>query len=178
MNLIGLFKEANAAVRDPERDFSERIFLILTLITEATMLIALIGDLVMGDNPREIALLTGTFITVPIIALVCLRKNRLQLAIHIIVICLVFVILPGIFFFGGGLMGGGIFWIIFAYTYVGLVLSGRWLSVMMVLITILTLICYSVSYFYPQLVYRHSQSMFYVDTFISLVLVGILCNVM
>ena len=178
MNLIGLYEEAVAAVKDPERDFSERIFLILTCMSEVALLVAMIGDLVTGENPREIAVLFATFVLVPVIVLTCLKKNRLKLAIRLIVIGLVLVIIPGIFFFGGGLKGGGIFWIIFAYMYVGLVLSGRWRGIMMVLITILALICYCTSWFFPALVYRHSQSMYYVDSFISLVLVGVLCNVM
>ncbi len=115
MNLIGLYEEAVAAVKDPERDFSERIFLILTCMSEVALLVAMIGDLVTGENPREIAVLFATFVLVPVIVLTCLKKNRLKLAIRLIVIGLVLFIIPGIFFFGGGLKGGGIFWIIFAY---------------------------------------------------------------
>ena len=178
MNLIRIFKDAYAAVRDPERDFTERVFLILTLISEVTVFIALIGDLLTKDNPKEIFVIAATLVAVPTIVLVCLKYNRLKLAIRFIVICLVALILPGLFFFGGGVEGGGVIWIIFAFIYVGLVLSGKWRNIMFMLITLLAFSCYLISYYHPEYVYQHSKQMFYMDNFISMVLVGVLCFVM
>ena len=178
MNLIGIFKNAYAAIKDPQRDFTERVFLILTFISEVTVFIALIGDILTKENPKEIIVLVATLIAVPTIVLVCLKYNRLKLAIRFIVICLVALILPALFFFGGGVEGGGVIWIIFAFIYVGLVLAGKWRNIMFSLITLLAFGCYLLSYYHPELVYRHSRQMFYMDSFISMVLVGVLCFVM
>ncbi len=178
MNRIKYFKAASDAAQDPNRDFTERIFLILTFMSEFAMLVGLIGDIITGENPREIIVIASTLVFVPVITLIFLYKNKLKIAIRIIVIGLVFVILPALFFFGGGLKGGGTFWIIFAYMYVGLVLEGRWRNVMLFLITVLALVCYLVSYYYPRFLYQHSQGMYYVDTFIALVLVGFMCYIM
>ena len=178
MNIIRFFKTAYAFVKDPERDFSERIFLILSLVSEITVSIALIGDIVMKENPYEMMVIIATLIFVPILTVVGLYLDKLRFVIKITIVCLIFFIMPGLFFFGGGLKGGGVIWIIFAFIYVGLVLKGTWRNVMFSLITILSLICFLTAYHYPVLVYQHSVEMYYVDTFISLVLVGILCFIM
>ena len=178
MNLIKILKSAYAAVKDPERDFVERVFLVLTLVSEVTVFIALIGDIAFRENPREIIVLIATLIFVPLIVLVSLYFNKLKLAIRFIVICLVVAILPALFFFGGGVEGGGVIWIIFAFMYVGLVLRGRWRNIMFLLITILSLVCFLISYYHAEYVYDHTRAMFFADSFISLVLVGILCFVM
>ena len=142
MILIRLVKNAYAAVRDPERSFTERVFLVMTFISEVTVFIAFIGDLITGENPLELLTLVLVLIFVPLLVLVCLHFDRLKLAIRIILLALVFAILPALFFFGGGVEGGGVIWIIFAFMYVGLVLHGRWRKIMFVFITLLTLGCF------------------------------------
>ena len=178
MNPIRLIKTAIAAVKDPDRDFDERIYLILSFVSEIMVFGALIGDIAIKDNPYEIIVIIATLIFIPIISLICVHFDRIKTAIRITVIGVVFFILPGLFFFGGGVKGGGVIWIVFAFMYVGLVLNGKWRNVMFTLITVLTLGCYIINYYYPWWVYRHSQRKFFVDNFISLVLVGILCFIM
>lgn len=178
MNMVKLIKEAVRFIKDPEQDFNERIFLILTLVSEVAVFIAFIGDLLTHEDPIEIFIIMGVLVFVPIITFVCLIHNHLGIAIKVIVICLVTLVLPMLFFFGGGLRGGGVLWIIFAFLYVGLVLRGRWRNTMFVLITVLTLGCYLVGYYFPRFIHAHSTAMYYVDSFISLVLIGIMGFVM
>ena len=177
-NMVKLIKEAVRFIKDPEQDFNERIFLILTLVSEVAVFIAFIGDLLTHEDPIELFILIGALVFVPIITFVCLIHNHLGIAIKVIVICFVTLVLPMLFFFGGGLRGGGVLWIIFAFLYVGLVLRGRWRNTMFVLITVLTLGCYLVGYYFPRFIHAHSTAMYYVDSFISLVLIGIMGFVM
>lgn len=175
MNHFRFLKPAFDAIRDKDRDFTERIFLILTLLSEVAVFIAFIADLITGENPYELMTLIITLIAVPSIVLISLHFDAIKTAIRIIVLALVFLILPALYFFGGGIEGGGFIWIIFAFMYVGLVLSGRWRNIMFTMITLLALGCYLASYYYPDLLYPHSREMFYVDTFVSLIMVGVLC---
>ncbi len=178
MNMIKFFKSVFAAVRDPERDFTERIFLILTFMSEVSVFIAFIGDLIIGESKAEIMILTATLIVVPAIMLICFKHNRLDIAMRIIVICLVFVIIPALFFFGGGLRGGGFVWIIFAFMYVGLLLQGKWRNIMFAFITLITIGCIAAECYHSELVYVHSFRMYYLDITISIILVGFLCFIM
>ena len=124
MKIVKIVKDIFSAIRNPERDIQERIFLIYTFISVLTAIFAVTGDIIIGDSLKEIVILLGVVIAVPIISITSFYKNRLDIGVTLIVLCLVFVILPGIMFFGGGVESGALIWIIFAYLYVGHVASG------------------------------------------------------
>ncbi|MBO6260385.1 MAG: DegV family EDD domain-containing protein [Lachnospiraceae bacterium] len=165
-------------IKDPEWEFSERVYLGLSIISEVVVFVALIGDLIMNENPIENIVLIATLIFVPVVDYIGLKRNKIGLVIKITVLTLIFLILPGLFFFGGGLHGGGVLWFIFGFIYVGLVLTGSWRNVMLVLLVIESLVFYLVNYYYPELIYEHSKEMFYFDSYLSLVMVGTICFAM
>jgi DegV family protein with EDD domain len=162
-------------VRDYNRDLTERVFVVFTLISEATLLAALIGDILIGENLIEIIILAVTAVCVPFITTICIVKDKLKLATGIIVVCLVALILPGIFIFGGGTHGGGVLWFFFAFMYIGLVLSGKWRTVMLALLHIVAAACFTLEFLHPELINVHTHEMFIIDSFISLLLVGVVC---
>ncbi|MCR5475948.1 MAG: DegV family EDD domain-containing protein [Lachnospiraceae bacterium] len=178
MKKKSFLRSAYEAVKDPNRDFDERLFVMLSFVSEAVVFIALIGDLLIRENPYEIVLIVGMLVFVPLMILFGLRFEKLKVGIKVLAVCLVFIVIPGLFFLGGGLKGGGVIWIIFAFMYVGLLLHGRWRNVMFVLIAVSTLVFYYVGYKYPLLVYIHTEKVFLYDSFISLILVGGLCFIM
>ena len=146
MRIRKLFNYFVAAVKDPERDFTERMYLILTVVSEIAVFIAFVGDLLTDESMVEILTLAGTLIVMPVITIICLRRNRVDVAIKLVVALLIFFILPVIFIFGGGLRGGGFIWVIFAYMYAGMVLSGKLRTASLIAITILTGICFEIAY--------------------------------
>jgi DegV family protein with EDD domain len=173
--LISIFINA---IMDPERAFVERVYLALAMVSELTVFIALIGDLLTKENPLEIAVIIGILIFVPMLTIFCLRRNKIMIAIKITVVALAFAVLPLLYLFGGGIEGGGVLWIIFTFTYAGLVLTGTWRAVMFVIIFLMSLSCYFLEYFHPELIFEHSRKTFFIDSFLSIVLVGIICFVM
>ena len=90
------------AIKDPERDFSERVYLALSLISELCVFPAFIADIVTGENVLEIITIAATLILVPTITYVSLHFNWVDIAIKITVIGLVVAVMPLLFFFGGG----------------------------------------------------------------------------
>ena len=114
------------AIMDPEREFRERVYLALTVVCEVTAIIALLGDIVLKENPYEIWVIVGAVIFIPGVMLYGFRRKKIEFSIKVTVLGLVFLILPGLYFFGGGIRGGGIIWFIFTFTYAGLVLAGAW----------------------------------------------------
>ncbi len=168
-------KFVSDAIHDPERELSERVFVIFSIISEIAVLIALVGDIVFQENIGEIITLIGIVIAVPLVTFVCLYKNVIRFAIVFLVTSLIFLILPALFFFGGGLEGGGYIWFVFAFMYIGLVITGKSRKRMIGLLILMMLICYAIAWFYPELVAEHSRAMYFADSFISVVLVGILC---
>lgn len=178
MSLKKLIKDIREAVKDPERELYERVFIIFTLISELTVTLALIGDILTHENIQEILVLIAVLIVVPIMTFGGMYMRKIKLALRLIVVCLVFLILPALFFFGGGVHGGGILWIIFAFIYVGLLLSGAWRVVITVILFFEAIAFYMIDYTHPQYVYPHSKTMFYIDSMLSLLLVGVVCFAM
>ena len=162
-------------IKDPTRDFKERVFIVLNVMIDVMVFLALVGDIIFKENIVEIVTLAVIVVIVPILSVVSLRLNKVNLAIGFTVITLVFVILPIVFYYGGGFYGGGILWIIFAYLYTGLVLTGKKKPIIMVILSIETCGFYLDGYFHPERVYSHTKAMCYIDSLISMILVGVVC---
>ena len=172
MNKRRFFRDLTKAVMDPERNISERLFLCIGMSSLMNILLALIGDIILSENLVEIVTLAVVLVLVPVLIFVGLYKERLGMITNIIVLLLVLVILPILFFFGGGVEGGGVLWIIFAFLYAGLVLSGKLRAFVFTVLTIFSIACYWLAYTHPELVQAHSREMFYIDSLISILLVG------
>ena len=171
-------KKITSFIADPEREFSERIFLGFTFITELAVFIALIGDFIIGEDIKEIFLLIGILVVVPVITIICLYLDKLRIAIRIIVGSLIFIILPGLYFFGGGMRGGGVIWGIFACLYAGLLITGVWRVLILLSIFSVSIGCVITEFNYPQLVVDHTDNVFVIDTMISIILVGFVAFMM
>ncbi len=161
--IIKLFKRTVEMLKDPSRSFKERVFLLLTFVTVIVALLALVGDLLVKENPVESTVLAITAVLVPIGTIFAIRKNKVQAAVRFIIVGLVGFLLPLLFYFGGGLTGGGVLWIIFAYLYTGLVLSGLWKPFLLLILTVETIIFYSVDYYFPGKVKTHTRERFSID---------------
>ena len=97
----GIFEKFKEMLKDPARSFRDRVFVMLTVITDFVVMLALIGDIILGENIVEIVSIIISVIVVPIITFISVKKKKVQFAVRFIVIGLMFVLLPILFFFGG-----------------------------------------------------------------------------
>ena len=176
--MSNLFKKLSQKAFEEDRSMQERLFILLTITAVVGSAIALVGDIILGENIVEIVTLGITVATVPFITYFSIHMKKMKIATIFIVLTLVFIILPIVFLFGGGVDGGCLPWIIFSYLYIGLVLSGGWRNVMLAILTVLSCAAYVIDYLYPDLTIKHSTGMRFIDTCISLVVVGIVIYVM
>lgn len=167
-----LWKKLKGFVDDPARDFQERNFAVLITVAEIAVLIVFIADIILGENIVEIAVLGASLILSPLLAITSLRRHQTNISSKIISLNVVFVILPVVFFFGGGLEGGAVIWYSFSYLYIGLMLTGKWRTVLFIIMAVLAVAEYYVAYHYPMFVVEHSRSMFFLDSIASVILVG------
>ncbi|MBO6197108.1 MAG: DegV family EDD domain-containing protein [Butyrivibrio sp.] len=165
-------------LKDPSRDFKERVFILLTMVTDLFLILALLGDIVFGENIVEIISIAIIIIIIPVVTFTAIKRNRVSVAVKLIVPGMLFIVLPIVYFAGGGTYGGGIQWMIFAYLFTGLVLNGYWKPIMLIILSLESSILYTIGYCYPELVAEHSRQAFFADSLISMVLVGIICCVM
>ena len=165
-------------ITNREQDFQERLFILLTSVAELAVFFAFLGDLVTGENIIETLVLGIVCVAGPAIVLLSIRMNKVKIGSVLIAFAIVFIVLPVVFFFGGGLEGGAILWFAFSYLYVGLILTGAVRTVMLILISALAVAEYFVAYFYPDLIAPHSRSMWFIDSAISVLLVGFMIYIM
>ncbi|MBR5115589.1 MAG: DegV family EDD domain-containing protein [Lachnospiraceae bacterium] len=175
---MSIFRRIKAMITDPERDFRERVFVVLTISGIVMGAVALLGDLIYGENILEIIILIGTVLITPITTYFGVRYRRVELAIRVISIGVAFVVMPIIFFAGGGAEGGAIPWFIFAYLYMGLVLTGWWRVCMISSFTVGVVTMFALGYQYPGLIQPHDRGHFYLDIALGVVEVGLVCVIM
>lgn len=168
------FQALSDRLLDPERDFQKRNFLLLTVIAEIALFLVFMADLLIGENIVECIVLLSMLIIAPVITYYAINKGHTQLCAGIIAVGIIFILLPVSFFFGGGLTGGTGIWFVVSYLYIGMILSGRLRVVMLSLLTAMLFVLYGVSYFFPGMIETHNRPMWYLDSIISIILVGIM----
>ena len=165
-------------ISDPSRNLQERVFIMFTFASIVVCALAFLGDVLYADSIVEILTLLFTTVTVPFITLFSVRYGKAKEATIFISFALIFIILPVVFFFGGGTSGALIPWLIFAYLYMGLVLPGRWRIAALITHTILVFIAFTYDYFHPELIDSYSRQVHHLDTFLAVVEVGYVCFIM
>ncbi|MBO6215762.1 MAG: response regulator, partial [Lachnospiraceae bacterium] len=170
MRISKIFKDL---LYNPDRSYEERNLLMLEILSEVAMIIAVLFDISYGENKVEIIFLIGMILASPIITWISVKKNRAQIGSLIQIILLVFLLLPILFFYGGGPMGGGIFWIIYAYMFIGMSTSGVRRNLLIICHTFISLGEYTIWMLRPESVYPHTIEVFYMDAIVSLILVGL-----
>lgn len=138
-------------LKDPGISYEERTLIMLAILGDFAMILAAVFDLIGGENKVETLTLFVMILGVPIITGISVHFKKILLGSVIQVASLVFVVLPVIFFFGGGPQGGGVFWIVFSYMFIGMSLAGGLRAVMMVCLTMLTVAEYLIWLIHPEL---------------------------
>ena len=167
------YERLKRKLRDPLISYEERTLILMAFLSDAAMIIACIFDIIGGENIVEIITLLVMIIAVPIVTGVSVVKKRVFLGTILQVVALVFIVLPMVFFFGGGPEGGSILWVIFGYMFIGLSLSGSIRIMMMIFLTLTTVGEYAIWFKYPELFLRHTKTMFFLDSLVSVILVGL-----
>lgn len=173
-----LFKDLYDRFKNPDISFERHMITFMSIISEIALVIAMLADILIGENKVEIIALGALIIGVHVITALCLRYEKISLVGKLQVIALVFVVVPVTFFFGGGPLGGGVFWIAVSYMYVGLIMSGEWRTFMVSALSILSFIEYLVYYVKPDIVYVHTPEVMFNDSLVSVILAGFIIYAM
>ena len=173
-----IFKYLYSRMNDPDISFEHHMISFMSVISDIALFLAMLGDIAIGENPVETVTLGILIIAVPMTTTICIRHNRILLGGKLQVAALVFVVMPITFFFGGGPLGGGVFWLAVTYMYAGLILSGEWRIFMVSSLSLITFVEYLIYYINPDIIYSHDQEIFFKDALISAILAGIVIYTM
>lgn len=146
------------------------------------VLILSIGIMVTGN--LETAIITGEFtfvfpvflgmIVMGLIVRVLLKKGKTDIAILMVGSLIAFVMFPVSFFFNGGIHGGASIWFTVPFIYSYLLLSVKKRKIFLGLVLLDDVLVFLLAYFHPEyIVPMDNVCLAYVDTFFSIIIVGI-----
>ena len=163
---------------DENRPLNERLFILLSALGLGAMaLMALIG-FILGETIADVVIITVCVIVFSIIITVGIRNHRINESAIIVISLIILVLLPLTFFNGGGIMGGSPLWFIFSTLFINLAVNGRAKYFLICLSGIVAVICYSIGYYHPELISHHTVKTAYIDSLISIILVGAVLSFM
>ena len=173
-----MIRKAMRYITDPERDIRERLFLLVTSLALFGVLLTILTGILEGEDYREIIILSLALFIGTGCMIIAIRHHAVKICALIQSVALVFLILPGCFFFGGGTYGGVVVWFAFGFLYIGMILDGAARIIMISLLTLTIILEYLAEYYRLITVIPHSFRLFFSDSLVAVVLVGMVIYIM
>ncbi|MEY8515520.1 DegV family protein [Lachnospiraceae bacterium 29-84] len=162
-----MFKRWFEIIFDHKIGLRERMFRVVTAIS----MIALVFILIMGKHIANLFILAGSLVYMAVAAKISIQKGRVHAGATAIASLLLF-LFPVSFFMAGGIYGGAPEWFVLCFMYISITLEGRRKGVFFLFCVVETLLCYYISYNYPELVVHNNQADAYFDSARSVILSG------
>ena len=169
-----LVRELFRSIQDRNLDMQERLFRLLISFGLCGLAVGIIYSAIIGEHVKSLVMLSGAFLFFVGMFWFSLRFNKIQLSAQIVSFALVIVILPYTFLTSGGIHGGMPIWFLFGFVFVFLVVKGKVRTILFVLGFIVDAGCYYFAYTHPSMVVQHSLETSYIDSLISLAVIGVL----
>ena len=164
---------------DHERGLQERMFRLLMSVALAALFIMLIVAVCLGEGVVNMLTLGGGFLLFLAITLFSVRFGKIQLGAALVATIFIFLVLPMLFFTGGGIYGGSPLWFVFCALFVSMVMQGKRRVFFLAGIAAVTAVCYYIAYTYrnASVVAVHSIRMTYMTSFVSVLIVAVLISI-
>ncbi|MCR5121170.1 MAG: DegV family EDD domain-containing protein [Ruminococcus sp.] len=166
------------AIRDENRPMQERLFMLLGSLALAAMAAIVVIGLITGDDPVDLMTISACFAVFLILMLIAGKTKKYGPVSVIVSFILIFVLMPVTFFSGGGIQGGAPMWFIFSSMCITMIVNGKGKFVLLLLNDISAGACCFVAYQKPELLSPHTDKACYIDSFISIVFVGLILSLM
>ena len=167
-------KEWFRAIRDQNMDRQERLFRLLATIGLCGLVAAIVNGIVIGENKTNIISLVIAFFVFVTIIYCSIIYHKVQLGAVITGAVIIYLVLPFNFLTSGGIYGGAPIYLLFGLVYVCLVVEGKVKYLFLVSSFIISLGCYYIVYSNPALASIHTLEVAYINSLMSLMIVGIM----
>ncbi len=166
------------AIRDEKRTMHERMFLLIAVVALGVILTDIIIGLFIGESVEDIILLVVGFIVFLALVVTGVKLRKLDLVSTIISLLVILLLLPLVFFTGGGVFGGAPIWFVFSTLFVSMIVYGIKKYVLLVLEGLVATACFIISFIYPNTVIEHDRGTAYIDSLVSVVFVSAVLTLM
>ena len=140
-------------------------------------MIALIIILPMGRNLINLLILAASLVCIYFTVKFSIQKDCINGGATAISVLLL-LLFPVSFFTAGGFYSGMPEWFVLCFIYISITLEGRRKVLLFLLCAIETLSCYYIAFRFPQIVAANTQSRFFFNSAMSVILVATLLSVM
>ena len=161
-------------LNDESVDIQERLFFMICVIGLFAYAMTCIVSFFIGETPLNIMIMAIGLVVLLAIVWLTFRYKRIKLGEFLISFLIVYVMLPLIFFTGGGIYGGAAMWFIFAVLFVTMAIDGGMRMFFQISCAIVAGICYILAYRYPEFVTAHTVDMAYKDSFTQIIIIGVM----
>lgn len=172
-----MLKEYFEPIMDHSVDLQERMFRLIAGIGVMALILMLLCKLFTGENLINLCMLAACIICIIVVGVVSVRKDKVNTGATIVAVLLL-ILLPFNFFTAGGMYGGAPLWFVFAFVYISLILYNIRRLICLLICAILAVLCNYISFHYPMYISQHTLQVAYLDSALSIILVGGLTSVM
>ncbi len=161
-------------IRDSSKDLSDRCYAVTMAATSVTLSAIFIWDICIGEAFSKLWFLGATLLLLLVVFYVSIRFDLIRIASIVASVLLICVVLPWEYFTSDGVFGCVPIWFTYAFLFIGLNVRGKVKLVLFPMLVASAIVCYVVSYYYPELLVVHDTKTGYLDSIASLISVGVL----
>ena len=173
-----LFPILTDYINSDSHPIRERVFVLLNHVMVLSFAIMILINSVTGATVRD-TLISLAILAVSIyIAGFARRKNRVNAGAIAISAILIFALLPCIFFSAGGIYGGAPILFVFPALYISMILARKYRGIFYTAQMAVAVICYLLSFHYPELVRQNTAAVAFVDSYAALFFLSLAIGVM
>ena len=168
----GIYKRIREYVYNPAIDIKERTFILFSISVLFALFAAIPTGIIMKEPlSATISTIVGAVLFTAYV-IYSFKKKQISRAKIFISVVLIFVFLPAMLFTNGGIEGGTPIWLLLGTIYIALILEGRIKVIMLICEALVMCICWTVAYYYPELITGYTREGNYFDTIVALFIVS------
>ncbi len=167
-----IYREIKKFIFNKTVDATDRAFMFFSVLILIALYLSIPTGLMMHEPViATLSSLAGSiFFTAYVVF--TYKMHRIKKSKLLLSILVVFIFLPAMFFTNGGASGGTPLWLLLGMIYISLILDGKIRSIMLILNILVLIVCWTIGYFYPDLVMEYSRGGNYYDSIAGLMIVG------
>ncbi len=160
-------------IENPRESLENRLFALLAAASLLGLIVAFIGELLVGENWLGIGTTVGSFLAFCVFVFYGFHYHKMNEARFLVSFFLVTLYFPAAFFTSGGDYGGIPIWFTFATVFLAMSNSGKMRIFFLAEEAVMVLLCWIVSSLHPEWLLPHSQRTSSLDTLVTLFIVSI-----
>lgn len=161
-----------------ERDIQERLFILNVVVTSISLLTTIAEVVLLGGSPKSILMVVGEMLLFLLVTGVAIATDHIKIGSIFTILMVIFLFVPGVFFFNGGINGCAPIWFLFNFVFISMILSGGTRIFFMLCNTAVAAGCYVMSLLHPEMVRDNGPIAAHVDSLIALVVIGFSLSLM